>query len=97
MFLFLKELGDATQDASQLVHQLVQQLRRQQVDLQRARQVLATSKSKTLRNSKTFINIEIIRVAKTLFRYPSFKIKSKLIIVTLKEKTEKENQPNWRF
>jgi hypothetical protein len=36
-------------------------------------------------------------VAKTLFRYPSFKIKSKLIIVTLKEKTEKENQPNWRF
>ena len=42
------ELGDAAKDACQLVHQPLQQLRRQPVDLQRAHQVFPTSQSQAL-------------------------------------------------
>jgi uncharacterized protein VirK/YbjX len=49
---FFQELGDAAQDAGQLVHQPLQQLRRQPADLQRARQVLAAGQPQALRNGK---------------------------------------------
>ena len=53
---FVLELGHSAEDACQLVHESLQQLRRQPVDLQRAHQVLPTSKSKTLWNGKNIQN-----------------------------------------